>query len=458
MKFLIFYLLLFVSIEANADKLWSGWPASGTYPDAVSCINAAESAWLVSVPYYASCVSFTRSFYSNGAIKSQISGCTSGYLTCTAQGCPTTLVPTGACPTGTTMICSDTCSCSCTAPAPVCEEPQVHPCDMFTGDKAISCKLGVSWDSAVCDWHSASCAEGGPFGGYSSRSPGAGSKLGSTACLAQCLYRVTEEAELEMRIEADGSSCVGDEEPDEVPQETTECLVGTNADWCPDQTTGTNCGYINDEYVCLESIPAGTCVSSPNGAVICVSPPDEVPDTPKPVSPDISDQVNQLGGGAHGTGNTINIYGDETINNGGGIVKCPSGSVYKDGQCQISPGGDGTCPPGYTKYGETLCIYDGNKGGKFAGPGYSIQWELPEVPEYDYSDFMNGKFSEIQSSPILSFMPHCSSGNAGTCPKFKVMGQETDIHCRLVELMIPVFEAYLNLVAALLAARIVLSA
>lgn len=376
-----------------------------------------------------------------------------------------------ATPTGWTFYCSDgqdgSPSCpsgqhfenvnGCVDDAPDCDEPERHPCDMFSGDKAISCKVTVSWDLQSCKWISSSCAEGGPFGGYSSRVDGAGSKLGSTACLAGCMYKVTEESEKEMRVEASGESCTGDEQ-EEVAEETTECLVGVNADWCPDKVTGTNCGTVNGEPICIDPIPAGTCVSSPNGAVVCVSPPEVEPDTPKPVNPDIHDQINGLGGGGDGTGNNINIYGDVTIDNGGGLIRCPTGSTYKDGQCQTTPGGDGTCPPGYTKYAETLCIYDGNKGGKFSGPGYTLEWSLPDVPEYDYSAFMNGKFAEVQNAPILSFLPSCGGGGSSSCPKLTVMGQETDIHCRLAELIVPVFEAYLNLFAAIAAARIVLSA
>ena len=469
MKFLILYLLLFVSIEANADKLWSGWPAPSTYPDGDSCIAAAKTAWIASVQHYipvATCT-FTPQTFSYGKIKLTIGVCTSGSLSCAITGCSTVGEEVPNCAANQTYKCADDCTCACDPPIPTCIEPEPHPCDFYDPQgsdamfsKNIQCKLGIEWDQATCAYkHKDGCttADGysGPFGGYVEGGPGE-SDLGKMTCIHGCNYVFdeynSETGALHSSLTIQSCSTPPVPPTGEYDDEKIQAVDDT---WEPDNDldTGTNCGEFNGEYLCVDTIPNGTCVTTPGGSYVCVSPPSVTPDTPVPLSPDIRIRTPGPNPTDPGDDDYTDFYKKPPPNT---VPTCPDGYTYTAGKCVKPPLVDGTCPTGSTLI-NGVCVYDKDLGGPFAGPGGSMGPGLGGPPAFSYLDTLNTFFDKVRNSPLLDFSPNCGGGSA-SCPALAILGTTTTIHCDLAENAVPMFSAFLWLVGGLVAIRAVFSA
>lgn len=464
MKYLI-YLFLLISIPANSALIqWKGSKDNLYYSDSGVCITEQKRIWDTQWASYVRCRTWTHTLGTN-TIGAGLGGCAGGGVWCTVQGgC---VKPAGfVCAYPGYPVVNDGCIWTCSTDPPPCSAPEVHPCDVYdpngppvTVSKNLSCRFGMIWDSAICDYkHKYGCttADGysGPFGGYFSG--GQGYVLGQKSCIFGCEYYLDE-------VNSDGTghssitmtSCSG-VTPPITGDYDNEIIEEDDVVWEPDNDldTGTNCGEFNGEYLCVESIPDGSCVQTPSGGVVCVSPPPAIPDTPIPVTPDLSITNPGENPSDPADDDRVDYYGPNTINPV--VPQCPNGSTYVAGKCVAAPNPDGSCPPGYIKYGDQ-CILDKDIGGPFGGSSGGLGPGLGGPPAFSYLDTLMVFYDQVESSPILDFAPSCGTGSA-SCPSLSVMGFTTRIHCDLSDEAIPMISAFFWLVAGLVAIRAVFSA
>lgn len=348
----------------------------------------------------------------------------------------------------------------CGIPPNSCNEPINHPCDQYDavdGMKAFECRGLMHWDSTICDYvHNNGCTTeagySGPFGGYyDSR----GESLGDQQCIFGCTYTVDEvnQSNGGIHVALGGSTCTNGsalDAPDNIDAYDDETITDNGSTWEPDNDLdpSTNCGEFNGEYVCVDSVPDGECVTTPGGAYFCSSPPPVVPNVPNIGSPDISidipgDDLESPLDDRH-----IDMYPKPYT------PTCPDGSTYQNGQCVRDPV-DGACPSGYTLY-NGKCVFDQNLGGPFKGPNIGGGAGLGEPPSYSFLQSAQNFMDTVENAPILNFAPNCTI--SGSCSPFVVLGVSTSIHCTLLNEAKPILQALLYLSAGLLAIRVFLSA
>jgi len=131
---------------------------------------------------------------------------------------------------------------------------------------------------------------------------------------SQCKMTATNVIELSSGaglIEYTGTSdsCTTEpEEPIDQANELTNCINSGSDTYCTEPTLADqNCGYLNDQYLCLDAIPDGNCTFYGNGDMAC----DDSASTPP--APD-----NGTAGVAATPDTTINLNGDtyNIFNNG----------------------------------------------------------------------------------------------------------------------------------------------
>ncbi|MCG8456317.1 MAG: hypothetical protein MI919_08545 [Holophagales bacterium] len=131
--------------------------------------------------------------------------------------------------------------------------------------------------------------------------------------------------------------------------EQPQCITSGGNTWCTEpDLADQNCGMLNGEYVCLDSIPDGECTFFGNGNMACDSTassppaPDDGVSAGTPAPADISVNNN---------GNNVNVYGSGTVAGSttpssgtsqpdGTIGEDPdeqSGSATSSGSCDVPP-------------------------------------------------------------------------------------------------------------------------
>lgn len=369
------------------------------------------------------------------------------------------------CPDGGALIGNNLATWACEVTPPSCVQPDNHPCDIypesgtFSGEKYLTCRLNVEFDLEDCTFkHKYGCTNSdgysGPFGGYFQPDPNA--VLGSHQCVYGCEYVVDELDTYSggMHVTLNGLTCSNTVANIPNTEYKQEDIVNNDNTWEPENDpTKPNCGEFNGEFICLDSIESGTCVTTPNGAIVCVSPPDVVPDSPVPLDPDIKIRIPGDDPDIPSDDEDIDIYRKPPT---GTIPECPTGSIYVNGRCIHTPNPDGSCPDGYILYGDQ-CVFSGSLGGPFAGPSGSLGGGLGGPPSFSYLDTLNTFYDKVRNSPLLDFSPNCGTGSS-SCPSLTVLGTTTRIHCDLAENAVPIFSAFLWLVGGLVAIRAVFSA
>lgn len=140
---------------------------------------------------------------------------------------------------------------------------------------------------------------------------------------SQCRMEVNDITTLasgDTMTEYTGTNTACSDEPltDVQPGDTQpNCITSGGDTWCTEPNLADqNCGYFNDDYVCLGSIPAGNCTFYGNGSMACVSgtgsPP--APDNGTPgvtATPDGSIESN---------GTIIDIFGSGTVQGSSGTT------------------------------------------------------------------------------------------------------------------------------------------
>lgn len=149
------------------------------------------------------------------------------------------------------------------------------------------------------------------------------------------------------RFTNSGNSCAGGE-PVFPSEELPNCVLNNDGVSICFSQSEENCGYVNGEYICAESVPEGGCTLLGGGGYICDSDSTSLPsdDQGVPIEPDaqVSDPT---------TGETQNYHSETTINNtiaGGGDVPGADPVDGTDGGC-IGP----DCPATGSASGGATC-------------------------------------------------------------------------------------------------------
>lgn len=117
--------------------------------------------------------------------------------------------------------------------------------------------------------------------------------------------------------------------------EDAQCITSGGNSWCTEpDLADQNCGMLNGEYLCLDSIPDGQCTFFGNGSMACDSSatappaPDDGVTAGNVAAPDITINNN---------GTTVNVFGSSTV------AGSTSGATGSDQQGDL-PAGDGEEP------------------------------------------------------------------------------------------------------------------
>jgi hypothetical protein len=139
---------------------------------------------------------------------------------------------------------------------------------------------------------------------------------------------------------ATGEGCLVEAPPEEYQEyplpENATCWQGTAELLCVDPVPrfGKNCGTVDGEWVCVQSVPTGTCVFVAGGGLAC--------EASAPVQPDIGDGETPATPAAQfkgdspvegGSATTVNYYTSSQVSNSQTVVTGSGGGA--------GPGGDG---------------------------------------------------------------------------------------------------------------------
>lgn len=238
--------------------------------------------------------------------------------------------------------------------------------------------------------------------------------------------------------------------PDEDLSEGETCTTGSGGfEVCVNPTGEGQCGYLNDEYVCLKKTPNGGCQSFASGAKVCQAaagtPP--APDTGTRGEKAAADGTLQqrVPSGAFGsTTTTYNYYAAATV----------SGST---GQTTPTP-----------EPGDGDAVGEGDGLGDLECPaGMDCSGDLPgsDLEELDsYQAITQNFWNRVNDSPLLGGLSTLGDSMPdGECPatnSVEIFEQDYDfsILCDMWEDVSPVLSLVILAIWCLLAIRILLSA
>jgi len=127
--------------------------------------------------------------------------------------------------------------------------------------------------------------------------------------------------ELLVTYQSIGSTCETPTGESVVPNNTEGCV----GDWCRSVNAGENCGFHNDQYVCLDSVQPDKCFRNADGSLLCA---ESAPMPPKPDSGTAGDPATPNDTIQACTGSnscsTVNYYNSTTV--AGSSRAVPSGS------------------------------------------------------------------------------------------------------------------------------------
>lgn len=271
------------------------------------------------------------------------------------------------------------------------------------------------------------------------------------ACVANIVgAHMCAGAECYGRLEYTGGSCSTGVEPenDEGPlvdePGTVNCVSGDGVTYCAKESSR-NCGTVNGESVCLDTIPPGRCTFLGNGGMVCAS---DVGAPPAPTESDGETPASPDGefaaGGDDVEYTTYNYFGPGTVASSGSASSGSGQGPSTDG------GGDGEEPG----------------AGPCEEPG-SCPGVLPTLEEADsFADSTSAFLAGVEASPIVAAISGLgASMPAGECPAPEVtlpyLADVTlvlDAHCDLWDSIAGVLAAVMLAVWVFIGARIFLSA
>lgn len=293
------------------------------------------------------------------------------------------------------------------------------PCEGLAGTAAY----GGSSGNPEGDFCRTDDGSGGPGGDCKVKKSGAGMATGS-GWFGQ--------------VQFTGESCGGEEE--ELEEGGPNCSTSPGGRVCVSKDDK-NCGSVNGEAVCLDSVPPGSCVLMSGGGAVCDGNPGStagpVDEMDEPLEPDaVLELVDD-----EGDISIINYYSQSTVN--GGV-----GGVTGTDDTGSSGGGGGG---------------DGGLGGC---TGDSCDGSLPDdLEELDsFAEITQGFLDRVGQAPIIESVTGVGEAiPSGTCPDWSFEMFDTDLSlsapmCSIWENISGILSAAMLVVWGLLAARIVLSA
>ena len=109
-----------------------------------------------------------------------------------------------------------------------------------------------------------------------------------------------------------------------------------------DPNKGQNCGYVNDEYICLGAIPDGNCLFLSDGGMACAADADSPPAPDDGVTAGVSAPADLR---LSDQGSLTNIYRNSTVNRSAGSPSGSDGSTGAGGQ-ELEPESVGSASVG----------------------------------------------------------------------------------------------------------------
>lgn len=217
----------------------------------------------------------------------------------------------------------------------------------------------------------------------------------------------------------------------------TNCISGDGVTVCMREDSQ-NCGTVNGQAICLESVPAGNCAFLGNGGMVCSSSATGGPTESDGVTPATPDGTFSAAS-EDNPGDTFNYYGPGTLADSGTTVTGGSMSGATDegtseGACEEV----GSCPGTLPELGETETFGDST---------YAYFNALFDVPIVVAVEEMVTAFPEGE----------CPAPTA-TIAALGDVELTLDAHCTLWPEWAPVLATVLLAFATFLAARIILSA
>ena len=215
--------------------------------------------------------------------------------------------------------------------------------------------------------------------------------------------------------------------PDDPAEDGLNCVSNGASSYCLDPGATTNCGTVNGEYICLDTVPPGSCILLANGDAVCAS-------GATTETPDLELDIDDGQGGTE----TIGVH---------------NGGVSGDGSGGAVPGTDDTDGDGVP----------GGSGGSGDGSceGSVCDGDLPADNEAvdDFSTLFTSFWSRVEAAPIVQAVDGLAgSMPAGSCEAVSsdpiaFFGNTTlqiDTHCTLWPELVPIINGVMLAAWALL--------
>lgn len=257
------------------------------------------------------------------------------------------------------------------------------------------------------------------------------SPTGFAACAGgQCFARVAFTGN-QCGAEPDATGEVLVDEPG-----NTNCVAGGGVTVCAAQSSQ-NCGTVNGQSVCLNSIPPGRCTFLGNGGMVCASSASSPPAPTDSMgsSPATPDGSFNARGASNESGSDFNYFGPGTVASSGTPTSGPG------------TGGGGILPD---EEGEDECT--------------DCDFSAPSIGDaQSFGETTAAIFAGIESSPWgTAITAPVDELPAGACPEetFSMFGEtySIDVACDLWPTVEPILTACFLLVYVLIGIRIVASA
>jgi len=242
--------------------------------------------------------------------------------------------------------------------------------------------------------------------------------------------------------------------PEQDPPQGEVCVTSTaGVEYCKADSYGENCGYVNDQYVCLGKTDSDECWVNSDGSRICgeAAPTPPVPDNGtagEKATP--TDSVKDQGPG--GTSNTYNYYNSSVV----------ASSSRDPGDSGANP----NRPDSYNPSTEPTPVVGAGGEGEGAEGGEAYDPTTPDLAELDsFGDLTQAFWDGLQAAPIVAAWTGIgASVPSGSCPSYSltVFGQTysfTEFMCELWEEQVaPILSLVFLFVWPFIGLRIVMSA
>ncbi len=228
------------------------------------------------------------------------------------------------------------------------------------------------------------------------------------------------------------------------------CITGASGlQYCKNTAGSGQCGYVNDQFVCLASTPPNGCQALPDGSKVCgtnaSTPP--APNNGTPGEKAAADETINSQSGVGGTvTNIYSYYGSATVAGSSGGSSTPTREP-----------GDGDTGSG-----------DGSQDGAGECADGACEGSLPnggDLEELDsFGTMTQGFIDRIAAAPLVASVANLGSSlPAGACPDWTLTMFDREISlsapmCTIWGEIAGILSAVMLVAWGLLAARIVLSA